>query len=110
MGSQELFAHKEQKAHDVEDYLTRERARLQNVDRHVDRFVKSYRRGERISLLLKSAADADLAKLLDHLSCPRGITKPGEEEQNLQPVILTAFGCLSHGLCHVHGRKYATRT
>ena len=47
---------------------------------------------------------ADLTKLLDHFIPHKGITIPGGEEQKLRPMILTAFGCLSHGLCHICDR------
>lgn len=97
--SQERYARKEQITHDAEEHLTRERARLQKVNhRHVVQFVKSYRRGNCIGLLLKPAADGDLTLLLKTFNS-------GEMGQKLRPVILTAFGCLSHGLCHIHGRK-----
>ena len=103
--SEELFARKEQVGHDAGDHLKTEMARLKRVQhRHIVQFVKSYKRGERLGLLLKPAADGDLEKLLAYSRDPRETLNASEREQKLRDLFLTAFGCLSHGLCHIHSR------
>ena len=103
--SQEFFAAKQQLLHDTGKHLMTEIARLQKVDHlHIVQFVKSYRRGDYLGLLLKPAADTDLQKLLVAYSqyVEKKLT---ERVQELRPAFLTAFGCLSHGLRHIHSRK-----
>lgn len=103
--SEELFARKEQVGHDAGDHLKREMARLQRVQhRHIVQFVKSYKRAERLGFLLRPAADGDLEKLLAYSKDPRETLKTSERERELRDLFLTAFGCLSHGLCHIHSR------
>lgn len=98
----EVFARKEQITTDARDHLLREKARLQKVQhRHIVQYVKSYQRGNELGLLLKPAADTDLQKLFTHFHAHRGLP----DERKLRSEILTAFGCLSHGLSHIHGRR-----
>ena len=105
-----LYAVKEQNAADARKHLQTEIAHLNKVDhRHIVQFVKSYQRGSLYGLLLRPAATTDLEKLLGRYRRNQNDYQKSTEEQRkarvlLKPVLLTAFGCLSHGLSHIHGR------
>lgn len=106
----ELYAVKEQNAADARSHLLREIAQLKKVNhRHIIQFVKSYQRGSQYGLLIRPAATTDLEKLLDRYRRNNyDYQRPNEEQRKtrvqLRPIMLTAFGCLSHGLSHIHGR------
>ena len=107
----ELYAVKEQNAIDGRSHLLREIAQLKKVDhRHIIQFVKSYERGSRYGLLIRPAATTDLIGVFDRYRDNRYDYQKHAEEQRkarvlLRPILLTAFGCLSHGLSHIHGRR-----
>lgn len=103
------YACKEQISVGARAHLLREIARLKKLEhRHIVQFVKSYQRGDRYGILLKPAATTDLKKLLDRYRRNGfGYDKNAGDRQRdrtvLKPVLLTAFGCLSQGLAHIHG-------
>lgn len=103
------YAHKEQ------NVLEKNRAHLETEIEllkkfqhvHIIQYVKSYRRGSRCGLLLCPVADGDLKKLLVkyHNNLPsigRGSGDQRKDRKVFRPVIMTAFGCLSRGLAHIH--------
>lgn len=110
-----LYAVKEQNSADAQKHLKREIAQLKKVNhRHIVQFVKSYQRGSRYGLLIRPAATTDLEKLLERYRKNHYDYQKGTEEQRkarvlLKPVMLTAFGCLSHSLAHIHGRRIRHR-
>ena len=110
-----VYAVKEQYTDDARSHLQREVKQLKKVNhRHIVQFVKSYQRGSTLGLLIQPAATTDLEKLLDrYRKNHKDYQKDTEEQRNarvlLRPVMLTAFGCLSHGLAHIHGRKIRHR-
>lgn len=101
-----FYARKEQT--DGNKHLRREIARLKRLShRHIVQFVKSYQRSNKYGILLKPAATTDLHKLLRRYS-RNGFdyacnTDRRRDRVTLKPIILTAFGCLSRGLAHIHG-------
>ena len=109
------YAVKEQGTDDAQSHLQREIKQLKKVKhRHIVQFVKSYQRGSTYGLLIKPAATTDLEKLLErYRKNHKDYQKNAEEQRNarvlLRPIILTAFGCLSHGLSHIHGRRIRHR-
>lgn len=106
-----LYAVKEQRVVEGRSHLQREIKQLKKVNhRHIVQFVKSYQRGSHYGLLLKPAATTDLEKLLERYRRNLNDYQKATEEQRrarilLRPILLTAFGCLSHGLSHIHGRR-----
>ena len=110
-----VYAVKEQDTDDARSHLQREIKQLKKVNhRHIVQFVKSYQRGSKYGLLIRPAATTDLEKLLErYRKNPKDYQKNTEEQRNarvlLRPVMLTAFGCLSHGLSHIHGRRIRHR-
>ncbi len=111
----ELYAVKEQRSADARDHLQREIAQLKKVNhRHIVQFVKSYQRGSRYGLLIRPAATTDLEKLLEryrknNYHYQKHTEEPRKARVLLKPVMLTAFGCLSHSLSHIHGRRMRHR-
>lgn len=107
----EFYAVKERISADGRDHLQREIAQLKKVShRHIVQFVKSYQRGSRYGLLIRPAATTDLEKLLEryrknNYHYQKHTEEPRKARVLLKPVMLTAFGCLSHSLCHIHGRR-----
>lgn len=103
-----FYARKEQRSHEGRGHLVREIARLKKLShRHVIKFVKSYERGSKYGMLLIPAATTDLQKLLvrykrNGLSYDREGLDRRRDRAVFNPVLLTAFGCLSHGLAHIH--------
>ena len=103
-----FYACKEQISDDARAHLLREIARLKKLGhRHIVQFVKSYQRGNRYGILLKPAATTDLKKLLDrYLRNKPDIDRDARDRRRdrmvLKPLLLTAFGCLSRGLAHIH--------
>ena len=93
------------------NHLRREILRLKKLShRHIVQFVKSYQRGNKYGILLKPAATADLLKLLGRYSrngfdYAKDIPDRRRDRTILKPIILTAFGCLSRGLAHIHRRN-----
>lgn len=106
-----LYAVKEQHAVEGRSHLQREITQLKKVKhRHIVQFVKSYQRGSHYGLLLRPAATTDLEKLLERYRRNQNDYQKSTGEQRkarvlLRPILLTAFGCLSHGLSHIHGRR-----
>ena len=95
-----VYARKEQIADDARDHLSREKERLAKIrHRHIVKYEKSYQRGQQLGLLLTPVADTDLEKLLIYYR-----NHPDHHSQ-YRPIMLRSFGCLSHGLAHIHGRK-----
>ena len=111
----EFYAVKEQRSADAGDHLRREIAQLKKVNhRHIVQFVKSYQRGSRYGLLIRPAATTDLEKLLEryqknNYDYQKHTEEPRRARVLLKPVMLTAFGCLSHSLSHIHGRRMRHR-
>ena len=105
------YAVKEGYSADARSHLEREIAQLKKVQhRHIVQFVKSYERGSQYGLLLQPAATTDLEKLLGRYRKNAPDYQKDTEEQrkasvSLKPIMLTAFGCLSQGLSHIHERK-----
>ena len=105
------YAVKEGNSADARSHLERESAQLKKVKhRHIVQFVKSYERGSQYGLLLQPAATTDLGNLLARYQRNAPDYQKATEEQrkasvSLKPIMLTAFGCLSQGLSHIHGRK-----
>ena len=103
-----FYARKEQISFDARHHLQREIARLKKLcHRHIVQFVKSYQRGNRYGILLKPAATTDLKKLLDRYRRNKidySVDSKGGKTDRvvLKPLLMTAFGCLSQGLAHVH--------
>ena len=96
-----VYARKEQNTSDARGHLEREKARLKRIQhRHAVRFVKSYERGPKFGLLLTPVADTDLEQLLAYFQKRRP-----EDNRKLRSNIFLAFGCLSHGLAHIHSQK-----
>ena len=110
-----VYAVKEQDTDDARSHLQREIKQLKKVNhRHIVQFVKSYQRGSSYGLLIRPAATTDLEKLLErYRKNHKDYQKNTEEQRNarvlLRPVMLTAFGRLSHGLSHIHGRRIRHR-
>ena len=104
------YARKEQISTEGSKHLQREMERLKKLDhRHIVQFVKSYQRGNKYGILLKPAATTDLQKLLGRYSrngfdYARDSTDRRRDRNALKDIILTAFGCLSRGLAHIHRR------
>ena len=104
-----FYACKEQISAEARAHLLREIARLKKLGhRHIVQFVKSYQRGDRYGILLKPAATTDLKKLLDRyrrngFDYDKNAGDRRRDRTVLKPVLLTAFGCLSRGLAHIHG-------
>lgn len=102
------YARKEQTSTEGSKHLEREIKRLKKLShRHIVQFVKSYQRGNKYGILLKPAATTDLHKLLRRYSrngfdYAKDNTDRRRDRITLKPTILTAFGCLSRGLAHVH--------
>lgn len=103
------YACKEQISVEARAHLLREIARLKKLGhRHIVQFVKSYQRGGRYGILLKPAATTDLKKLLDRyrkngFDYNKNAMNSRRIRTVLKPLLLTAFGCLSRGLAHIHG-------
>ena len=103
------YARKEQTSTEGSKHLQREMERLKKLDHyHIVQFVKSYQRGNKYGILLKPAATTDLDKLLRRYKknghdYSKDITDHRRDRITLKPIILTAFGCLSRGLAHIHG-------
>ena len=100
------YARKEQT--EGSKHLRREILRLEKLShRHIVQFVKSYQRGNKYGILLKPAATTDLQQLLRRYSRNKFDYDRDMAYQRdrikLKPIILTAFGCLSRGLAHIHG-------
>lgn len=60
--------------------------------------------------VIRPAATSDLEKLLgryrkNHYDYQRNTEEQRKARVLLKPIMLTAFGCLSHGLSHIHGRR-----
>lgn len=104
-----FYACKEQISVEGRAHLVREIARLKKLGhRHIVQFVRSYQRGDRYGILLKPAATTDLKKLLDRyrrngFDYDKNAGDRRRDRTVLKPVLLTAFGCLSQGLAHIHG-------
>jgi serine/threonine protein kinase len=107
----EYYARKEQTSVNARKHLQREIDRLKKLQhRHVVQFVKSYQRGNRFGLLLKPAATTDLERLLVRYHKNGHDYERDSDDQRrdrtlLFPIILTAFGCLSRGLAHIHASR-----
>ena len=103
------YARKEQ--NEGSKHLRREISRLKKLShRHIVQFVKSYQRGNKYGILLKPAATTDLHKLLGRyyrngFDYDKDSTDRRRDRITLKPIILTAFGCLSRGLAHIHRRN-----
>ncbi len=103
------YARKEHTSPEGSEHFRREISRLKTLShRHIVRFVKSYQRGNKYGILLKPAATTDLHKLLrrysrNGLDYGKDNTDYQRDRKTLKPIILTAFGCLSRGLAHIHG-------
>ena len=98
---EQIVSPKISQARAAKRHLQEEVLRLKSINhKHIVQFVKSYQRGELYGILLKPAATTDLSRLLKryagHLT---------ENNVILRPALLTAFGCLSQGLAHIHGAK-----
>ena len=102
------YACKEQKSRETRKHLLIEIARLKKLGHnHIVQFVKSYQRGDRYGILLKPAATTNLQNLLgrycrNRLDFDRDTGVRRKDRVWLKPVFLTAFGCLSRGLAHIH--------
>ena len=103
--SEACYARKEQVAPDARKHMEREIARLKRLNhRHIVQYVKSYQRGRRFGMLLKPAATTDLERLLTRYHRNRfDYERNRRDRVVLFPIILTAFGCLSRSLAHIHG-------
>ena len=101
-----FYARKEQT--ESSNNFRRDISRLKKVShRHIVQFVNSYQRGNKFGILLKPAATTDLHKFLIRYSRTgfnyyRDLTDGRRDRPTLKPIILTAFGCLSRGLAHIH--------
>ena len=106
-----FYACKEQISPEARAHLLREIDRLKKLGhRHIVQFVKSYQRRDHYGILLKPAATTDLRKLLERyrrngLDYDRDSQDRRRDRVVLKPILLTAFGCLSHGLAHIHNCK-----
>lgn len=91
----------------AEKHLKDETNRLRELrHRHIVQLVKSYRRGKAYGIILRPAATCDLQRLLDRFHKDKFCSSEGcNDSVWLRPLFLTAFGCLSHGLSYIHGRK-----
>ena len=82
--------------------------------RHIVQYIKSYERGIWCGILLKPAATTDLGRLLDRyrrngLGYDRDSEDRPRDRVVFRPILLTAFGCLSLGLAHIHGSNVSHR-
>jgi serine/threonine protein kinase len=68
-------------------------------DHHIIRYVKTYKRGDEFGALITPAATTNLMSLLSRC-CQQAIYR-----QQLVPVLLRAFGCLSYSLAYIHNDK-----
>lgn len=101
----ERYARKQQDVEDGAEHFRKEKETLERIDhRHIVKYVKAFKRGGEYSLLLKPAADGNLKELLDlyQSRINKPATSSQKEAKDLRIAIMTAFGCLSHALCHVH--------
>lgn len=102
------YACKQQKSLEARAHLLREIDRLKKLGHnHIVQFAKSYQRGDQYGILLTPAATTDLQKLLDRYrrNKPNYDTNADIRQRDRKvygPVLLTAFGCLSRGLAHIH--------
>ena len=103
------YACKEHISHEARSHTPREIAILRKLrHRHIVQFVKSYQRGDQYGMLLKPVATTNLEMLLDRyrrngFDYNRDSGDRRRDRVVLKPIILTAFGCLSRGLAHIHG-------
>ena len=104
-----LYARKESIDRAAHNHLKREARQLKRLRHpHIVEFVKSYRRGDQYGILLSPAATTDLQRLLGRYHKNSwNHDNPDRRRRDrdvLEPVLLTAFGCLSRGLAHIHAR------
>ena len=86
-------------------YLQRETEMLRRVEhRHLAQLVKSYQGNNRFGITLQPAATTDLERILNrYQESDRKARHRGHVSDVLRyHFILTAFGCLSQGLAHLH--------
>lgn len=105
MDTSEEYAVKESKESKTKKHMLREIEALKLVQhRHVVRYEKSYERGHKIGIVLSPVATANLKELLyEHYQTMREAPQHQNPEfEELHPVILTTFGCLTSGLLHMH--------
>lgn len=91
---------------DARKHLEEETKRLKGLKhRHIVQVVKTYQRGKAYGILLKPAATSDLQKLLGRNNKDKFYSVKGcRDSVWLRPLLLTAFGCLSHALAFIHSR------
>ena len=107
------YALKEQVLHSREPDNVNARRHLKNEieplrrlkHRHVIRLAKSYERAASYGLLIAPAASSDLNGLLNRFHKNKYFAQERCYDRAwLQPILLTAFGCLSQGLAYIHER------
>ncbi len=93
----------------VRNNLESKIAQLKKIrHRHTIPFVGLYQRGTILDTVFQPAATTDLKSLLseyarDGYNDERDSSFFSRNQATLYPIILTAFGCLSRGLAHIHG-------
>lgn len=99
------FARKIRKdVYNAPEHMDTEIARLQELwedgrDHHIIRYIKTYQRGDEFGALFTPAATTNLMSLL-YRYCNQAA-----DRQQLRPILLRAFGCLSYSLAYIHNDK-----
>jgi len=99
------FARKIRKdVYDAPEHMDTEIARLQELwedgqDHHIIRYIKTYQRGDEFGALFTPAATTNLMSLLSRYC------NQAADRQQLRPILLRAFGCLSYSLAYIHNDK-----
>lgn len=100
-----IFARKIRKdVNNAPEHMDTEIKRLKELwedgqDHHIIRYVKTYQRGDEFGALFTPAATTNLMSLLSRY-CHQAA-----DRQQLKPVLLRAFGCLSYSLAYIHNDK-----
>jgi serine/threonine protein kinase len=99
------FARKIRKdVYNAPEHMDTEIARLKELwedgqDHHIIRYVKTYQRGDEFGALFTPAATTNLMSLLSRYC------NQTADRQQLRPILLRAFGCLSYSLAYIHNDK-----
>jgi hypothetical protein len=99
------FARKIRKdVYNAPEHMETEITRLKELweggqDHHIIRYVKTYQRGDEFGALFTPAATTNLMSLLSRYC------QQAADRQQLKPVLLRAFGCLSYSLAYIHNDK-----
>ena len=101
---QKCYAIKEAKKPQLNKYIRSEMGVLTQIKPHdhVIRLVYVLERQDKLLLVLEPAASNDLSDFLASYRKNHENPQPGVDLRHERHVLQTAFGCLSHGLRHIH--------